>query len=123
MAIDPWRYFSVAREVALAKEDRRTHKLGAVGLRSDGVLVCASNGPAKTTPQNVPQKSSMPGAHAEARLCRKLDYYGTVFVVRMQPGGYGLARPCPHCQRRLRKRRVKKVYYTISPSEYGVLEF
>lgn len=122
MALDPWKYFRLAADVAKLKDDRRTHKLGAIGLRSDGALVCAANGPVRPETRNGSTKAAIPSAHAEARVCRKLDYYATVFVVRMQPSGYGLARPCPHCERRLRKRRVKRVYYTISPSEYGVME-
>lgn len=120
MSVDPWRYFAIARQVAVAKDDRRTHRLGAVGVRSDGVLVCASNGPARAVPRN-PKKTSLPGAHAEARLCRKMDKRGVVFVVRINAGGYSLARPCPNCQRTLRSRKVVKVYYTISNNEYGVL--
>ena len=64
-----------------------------------------------------------PAVHAEARLCRKLDYYGEVFVARRTSEGYRLAKPCPRCEARLRSRRVRRVYYTISNNEYGVLDY
>ena len=112
---DPWKYFELAARAATLKDDLRTHKIGAAGVRSDGVLVLASNGPVKT-------KRLIPGGHAEVRLCRKMDKHGTVYVVRVAPSGYGLARPCPTCQRALRSRRVTRVYYTITPNEYGVLD-
>lgn len=82
-------------------------------MRSDGVLVIGVNGPAR---------DRMPKAHAEARLCRKLDYYGDVFVARKNLGGFALAKPCPNCEKALRLRRVRRVYYTISDNEYGVLD-
>lgn len=112
--MNPWKYFALAAEAAALKNDIRCHRLGAVGLRSDGTLVAAYNGPAK---------NKQPSAHAEARLCRKMDYYGTVFVVRRTPNGYGLARPCANCQTILKSRKVERVYYTVGPTEYGVLEF
>lgn len=114
--VDPWRYFELAARVATLKDDVRTHKIGAAGIRADGVLVLASNGPVKT-------QRPVPGGHAEVRLCRKMDKYGVVFVVRAAPGGrYGMARPCPTCQRALKRKKVERVYYTINNNEYGVLE-
>lgn len=113
--LDVWHYFELAAQVARLKSDCRAHRIGAVGLRSDGALVCASNGPVRF--------ASKPIHHAEMRLCRKMDFYGTVFVSRMRASGtWGLARPCVDCQRVLRSRRVRRVYYTIGTEEYGVLD-
>lgn len=114
-ALNVWKYFELAAQVASLKDDFRTHRIGAVGLRSDGALVCASNGPVRKSPLSI--------HHAEMRLVRKLDYYGTVFVARRRAdGNWGLARPCVDCQRILRSRRVRRVYYTVGPEEYGVLD-
>ena len=110
----PWRYFSIAADVAHRKKDGRAHYVGAVGIRSDGRLVTASNGPSE---------NRLPACHAEARLMRKMDFYGTVYVSRKTSVGYRLSRPCPSCQRALRAKRIKRVYYTISDTEYGVLEW
>jgi tRNA(Arg) A34 adenosine deaminase TadA len=111
--MNPWWYFELAAKAADRQDDLRAHRVGAIGLRADGVMVVAANGPAKMrTPQ----------AHAEARLCRKLDFYGTVFVARRNIDGYALAKPCPNCETVLQSRRVKRVYYTISNNEYGVLD-
>jgi len=111
--MDPWWYFELAAKVAEKQSDKRSHKLGAVGLRSDGVMVAAYNGAAK---------AEMPQIHAEARLCRKMDYYGTVFVARRTVNGFLLARPCAACQRTLKSRRVRRVFYTVSNNEYGVID-
>lgn len=111
--MDPWWYFDMAARVAEKQVDLRNHKLGAVGLRSDGALVFAFNGAAK---------QATPEIHAEARLCRKLDYYGTVFVARRTASGFMLARPCADCLRKMKSRRVKKVFYTVGNNEYGVLK-
>lgn len=111
--MNPWKYFEIAARTATLKDDERTHRHGAVGLRSDGVLVCAANGPAKAV---------QPKAHAESRLCRKLGADATVFVVRVSGDGYGMSRPCKRCATQLRARRVTRVFYTVSSAEYGVLE-
>ena len=111
-----WKYFEIAEKVANTKDDQRIHRLGAVGLRSDGVLVAATNAPAQ---------DKAPFAHAEARLCRKLDKGAVVFVSRSSNEKhlrYKLARPCESCQRLMARKKVERVYYTISDNEYGVLD-
>jgi len=86
-------------------------------------MVAAYNGTAYYAGAVYKQKTKrMPSMHAEARLTRKLDFYSTVYVARTMKLGLGLARPCPDCQRALRRKRVTRVYYTISDNEYGVLE-
>lgn len=90
----------------------RVHRLGAVGLRRDGVLVAAFNGAAG---------AKTPAVHAEARLCRKLGRHGVVFVARRASSGYRLAKPCARCESLLRRCGARKVYFTISDCEYGVL--
>ena len=113
-SVDPWFYFRIAAITARLKQDRRHHRLGAVGLRSDGVLVAAPNGPACT---------HTPAVHAEARVVRKMDKNGTVFVVRINASGYAMSRPCHDCQRVMQSKRVRAAYYTINENEYGVIEF
>jgi tRNA(Arg) A34 adenosine deaminase TadA len=110
--MDAWWYFKLAAEAAERKSDSRHHRVGAVGIRSDGAIVVSQNGP--STVKN-------PRCHAEYRLVRKMDYYGTVYVARKSSLGFLLARPCATCRAFLRSRRVRVVYYTISNSEYGVL--
>lgn len=107
-----WKYFDLCREQAVSKMDRRTFRLGALGLRNDGVMVSAINGPTD---------EPRPHVHAEFRLCSKLDHDAVVFVARVRrDGSFGMARPCPNCQRVLKSRQVKKVYFTISDEEYGI---
>jgi len=115
--------FLKAKEVATSKKDRRSFYLGAVGIRNDGAIVSATNGPAVMIDDNKGRKKSFPQAHAEYRLARKLDVGAVVFVCRVKRGSkkIGLARPCGDCQRILRAVGVKKVYYTINSYEYGVL--
>lgn len=106
-------YLRLAALSASRKSDRRSFLLGAVGRRSDGALVRASNGPSF-----YPE----PCAHAEARLARKLDVGSEVWVARVaRGGGLALAKPCASCQRILRSRGVKRVVFSMSSTEYGVL--
>lgn len=112
--MDVWHYFEVAAAVANRQDDTRTHRIGAVGLRSDGVMVAAYNGTAEY---------KRPRVHAEVRLCRKMGRYGTVFVARRTATGFMMARPCATCQAILRAHRVQRVYYSIRDDEYGVIDF
>jgi len=109
-----FHYFEIAGRIAQQKKDRRTYLLGAIGIRSDGAMVFAQNGPTE---------SPNPLAHAENRLSKKLDYGATVYVARVRicDGQFAMAKPCPNCRRILKSRGVKKVMYTIGPDEYGVL--
>lgn len=115
-----WRMLQEAAIVSRLKRDDRRFYIGAIGLRSDGTKVIAWNGnPKEPTREH----------HCEYRLSRKLDRGSTVFLARTvySPTGVnsqGLlanSRPCPDCEKVLRYRGVRKVYYTISEREYGVL--
>lgn len=62
-------------------------------------------------------------AHAEARLAKKLDRGAIVYVVRInRKGKLVMARPCANCLMILKSKKVKKIYYSISENEYGVIE-
>ena len=115
-----WQYFAFARKAATNKHDVRGILIGACGVRNDGCRVVSSNGPVIMFNES---KGSYPAAHAEARLARKLDVGSVVFVCRVRKvdGSFACARPCPDCQRTLTSRGIKKVYYTISNTEYGVM--
>lgn len=110
-----WNYLLMAAEHATEREDRRTFRLGAVGLRQDGAIVMARN--ASTT------RPTRKG-HAEYRLSSKLDYGATVFVSRVvridNERQLANAKPCSKCRKVLRSRQVKKVYYTSSAHNYGI---
>lgn len=110
------RHFALARIVATKGDTldaRRRYRLGAVGIRYDGAIVSASN---------LPNRTPASEAHAEARLVRKLDVGSIVFVVRItRKGLLTTARPCKRCRAKMRARGVKRVYYSITENEHGVL--
>lgn len=108
------RYLNLAGDVGEMKKDRRAFYLGAVGVRSDGVIVAS---------YNAPSKDPEPHAHAEARLVRKLDKFSTVYVARITKGTkkWALAKPCEDCMRALIRAHVCKIFYTICVDEYGVI--
>lgn len=109
------KYFKLAIDEAIRKDKhaRRGYRIGAVGIRNDGVIVVS---------RNLPNQCKHPLNHAETRLTKKLDLGGTVFVARVDRRGRLLnARPCEWCTRNLLSRRIKQCYYTISENEYGVL--
>ena len=110
-----WNYFEIAGKLATKKKDRRYYFLAALGIRSDGTAVSSVNG--------APAEGPMREAHAEYRLSKKLDYGAIVYVarVRIGDGTFGMAKPCLDCQKALRSRGVKKVYYTLGNDKFGVL--
>lgn len=102
-----------AAHVAAQKNDDRHFRVGSVAIRGDGTMVSAYNGAPK-----YPDRLH----HSEGRLCRKLDRGATVYVARIRRDGeLAMARPCNDCERALRRSYVKRVYYSISKTEYGCL--
>lgn len=95
--------------------DERCFWIGSIGERADGARVRSRNGSAEKV---------SPELHAEARLLKKLDFGSTVYVARVirMNHALGMARPCRSCRAKMRAKGVKKVFYTISDQEYGVLD-
>jgi tRNA(Arg) A34 adenosine deaminase TadA len=118
------RYFKMAAILATAKKDNRQFLIGAVGIRRDQAVVGFSNLIVRMGEDVNSSKKSFPPAHAEARLAKKLDKGSIVYIIRVKKidNSYANARPCPDCQRVMRSRGVKKVYYTIGSNEYGVMD-
>lgn len=104
-------YLDLAAKVSREKEDGRTYYHGAVGLRNDGVMVCASNGnPKFPTPEH----------HCEFRILRKLGRKGVIFLARtLADGRWANSEPCPQCQSRLRNSMIKIIYYTVGIDDFG----
>jgi tRNA(Arg) A34 adenosine deaminase TadA len=117
-------YLTQAAEVARSEDPDNDHReawVGAIGIRADGVVVSARNEAVFDTGACGTDRTwSFPPAHAENRLCKKLDTGAEVYVARTRKDGtIGMARPCTFCERVLRSRGVKKVYYTVDGSTYG----
>lgn len=104
-----------AQHAAKFSGEYRNFYLAAVGTRSDGTTVIASN---IATPVKCRE------VHAEKRLCKKLDVGSTVYVARVtRDGSWAMSRPCHACEKAMRSRGVRRVYYTIGPSEFGCVIF
>lgn len=112
-----WTYLSMAGDIATRKSDKRTFRLGAVGLRRDGTLVSSSNGP---VPNTCLKQGISCEWHAEGRVSRKLDVGATIYVARVarDTGDFAMAKPCALCQHALRNKGVKEVWFTTGPSTY-----
>lgn len=110
----PSKLLLIATGVAIGRIGmNKYHRLGAAGVRADGVIVASFNG----NPE-MPQIFH----HAESRLAKKLTPKSVVAVVRVnKQGQWQLAKPCHNCQVCMERVGVKKVYYSISPGEYAIL--
>ena len=110
-----WSYFDLAGKLAVKNQSHKSFLLGAIGVRKDGALVSAVN--------SISQEPDR-RAHAEYRLSKRIDQGSIVYVarVRLLNGEFAMARPCHDCEKVLRSKRVRRVYYTISNCEYGVLD-
>ena len=107
-------YFEIAARTAKSKSDIRYYLVGAVGVRSDGTMVKSLNSPTET-PNRI--------AHAEYKLCKKLDTQATVYIarVRLDNFQFTMSKPCKNCMKRLRSLDVEKIYYTIDGGHYGMI--
>ena len=104
----------LAARVAARGQHNRGFFVGAAARRNDGATVSAFNG---RTPK--PDRC----CHAEYRLRAKLDVGSVVYVARvMRSGELAMARPCKDCEKALKSRGVKRVYYTIGPAEFGRMD-
>ena len=112
-----FNYLKLAGQTALYNNDsRRNFFLGAVGIRKDGAIVRASN-----LSCEVPSRQY----HAEYRCAMKLDYGAPeVYVARLRLDTleFGIAKPCFSCEKVLRSKGVRRVYYSIGPTEYDVIK-
>lgn len=65
-----------------------------------------------------------PSSHAEARLLRKLDTTDIIYVARVLKGSgeLAMARPCINCERKLRRRGVKTVIFSIDERTLGMMQ-
>jgi tRNA(Arg) A34 adenosine deaminase TadA len=102
-------------------QDQRNFLLGCVGVRNDGCLVSGKNGASSlSTPWE--NYHAYPGAHAEGRVLRKMDGGGVLYVARVsrKDSKLTMSRPCGMCQTLIVSKRISKVYYSISQTQYGV---
>lgn len=115
MRRDIFHYLEIAAQTAVNKQDERSFLIGCVGIRNDGTLVKSLNGPSKCPTRE---------AHAEYRCCNKLDVGATLYVARVRicDGAMGMSRPCQNCLKKIKSKRVKRVYYTIAPGEFGLID-
>lgn len=112
---NPRKLLEIAASMTRMKEDKRTFFLAAIAIRNDGAIVSSVNG-SSTKPE--------PLHHAETRLIRKLDQGATIYLARtLTDGSWGNSFPCGGCRRALKRAKVKKLFYTIGPNNWGVLYF
>lgn len=104
----------LAAEAARPDVDRlRRAFIGAVAIRSDGVIVTARNGSSQ---------SKSPSCHAEVRVLRKAGRGSVVFVARvLKNGRFAMAKPCATCMSALRNKDVSLVAFTTDESEYKII--
>lgn len=105
--------------------DKRSFWLACIGIRRDGTLVSSRNGSIQhmfsmgLDPIDNDKNCSY---HAEGRTLRKMDQGGILYVTRVsrRDGKLCMARPCVLCQSKIKSQRIKKVYYSINSTQYGV---
>lgn len=95
-------------------KNQKQYHLGCIVIRSDGSVVSAFNSRSR---------DRAPSLHAEVKALKKAGKAHTLYISRvMANGSWGLAKPCSTCIETIKKHKVKKIYYTISYNEYGVIK-
>lgn len=103
-----------ALKLAATGNRKKNHLLAAIAIRQDGTIVSSRNGMTQ-----VPR----PSAHAEARVLKKAGHGSVLYVAKISKKGEpGLAKPCANCMSLIKNKKVKRVYYTIGPDEFGVID-
>jgi pyrimidine deaminase RibD-like protein len=116
-------YFKLARNISKFSDHRV--KVGCV-IANKKPISAASNKD-KTHPKYAdPDHSVRSSTHAEVRAiinCGVEDLTGAIAYVyrEYKDGRPGLAKPCNSCLDILRERGIKRVYYSIDWSSYGVI--
>jgi tRNA(Arg) A34 adenosine deaminase TadA len=106
------KLLNLAAKIAFGSDRNKDYLLAAVVHRNDGAIVVSTN---------ALTRKPMPLAHAEARVLRKADMGGMLYVARvLRTGEWALSKPCKTCQMLIRSKGIIRVYYTIGPDEYGV---
>lgn len=112
-------FIKIAAEAAVKKNDGRTFRIGGIAIRSDNVIVSASNGLSFSTKYGSFLKDIR--SHCEGRLIRKCDHKSRIFLARVKKdGSFGLAKPCEYCSVLLKTKEVLRVIYTIDNDTFGI---
>ena len=122
--------------VGLAKEhdyvDELNYHLCAVVVRGGSVVSVGFNKRNKNGFVDYVSQQDCTGrpyfnTHAEVAAIlsvrSKIDLCGCkMYVARVKPTGVGMARPCSACQYVCGRYGMKKLVYTVTASEWGVLK-
>lgn len=105
------KYLDLAIRIAKGGAENRNYLIGCVGLRTDGAIVVAPNSWTKD-PEHT--------AHGENRVLKKAGFGATLWVARVtRDNQWANAKPCVKCQALIRNKKVKRVYFTLGPNQYG----
>lgn len=100
----------------LAETSTNTYRLAAIIVKNgtevgSGINKSLNSGYI----ENPDYRTSIHAEVAALNNCRKVDLNGaTIFVARvLKDGSQAMSKPCADCQKQLKARGIKKVYYTI----------
>lgn len=121
------RYFNIAKKES-RKAKNEDYKHGAVLVRGGSVINSSYN-------MSIPSKfadrhkihDGIATRHAEVNVVlgidRSMTVNAVVYVVRVSRGGnFRLSKPCAMCLSIMKFVGIKRVYYSISNDEYGVIK-
>lgn len=120
------RYFQLAANIA-AQSDFKSYKHGAVLIKGGSVINTAHNECVHSKLADRFKKHDGWGTrHAELNVCLGIDKKVTnnadVYVVRINRDGLlRNSRPCSMCIDTMKFLNIRRVYYSISQTEYGVI--
>jgi len=123
------RYLSLAAKVASKNKTYVQQRHGAVLVKGGSVISFSNNeNQLKQWVARFRRRDrGIATKHAEVGCIHNIDRSkttgSTLYVARVNnQGEFRLSEPCPMCQRALKNAGIKKVYYTISEEEMGVIK-
>tara|TARA_R110002020_G_scaffold66563_16_gene174999 strand:- start:128 stop:487 length:360 start_codon:yes stop_codon:yes gene_type:complete len=109
---------------SLAMSNGRQYHVAAI-LRRKGIPIKVGTNSSKTHPfcrREYEDGTTAYQMHAETNVLRFAQPGDELEVIRFTKTGVSMAKPCVHCQRKIKEMKIKKVLYTNRNGEWEELQ-
>ncbi len=119
------KFFNKAKEIAITNGADKKFKHAAILFKGNSIVKSASNS-TKTHPLPTNGNTAITNKlHAEQKcLYKTMNTEGLdLLVVRVNnQGDFAYSKPCSMCMKMITEKKLRRVYYSIGPNEFGVID-